>query len=62
MKKYLLMNGKTMGLNIDPDFNNCLAGLMIVNIADIPCKMLDNLANELEESKVKESFKSICLS
>ncbi len=62
MKKYLQMNGKIIGFNIDRGFNNCLDGLMIVNIADIPYLMLDNLAKELEESKVKERFKNVCLS
>jgi putative hemolysin len=62
MRKYLQMNGKIIGFNIDPEFNNCLDSLMIVNIADIPYEMLDNLAKEFEESKVKERFKNICLS
>jgi len=62
MKKYLQMNGRIIGFNIDPEFNNCLDSLMLVNIADIPFKLLDNLAKELEESKVRERFKSICLS
>jgi len=44
MKKYLQMNGKIIGFNIDPGFHNCLDGLMIVNIADIPYEMLDNMA------------------
>jgi putative hemolysin len=47
---------------IDPEFNNCLDSLMLVNIADIPFELLNNLAKELEESKVRERFKSICLS
>lgn len=59
MKKYLNMNGKIIGFNIDPDFNNCLDGLMLVNIADIPVEMLNNLAKELEEYKVKERFKNV---
>jgi hypothetical protein len=62
MKKYLQMNGRIIGFNIDPEFNNCLDCLMLVNIADIPFELLDNLAKELEESKVRERFKSICLS
>jgi putative hemolysin len=62
LKKYLQMNGKVIGFNVDPDFNNCLDCLMLVNIADIPFEMLDNLAKELEDSKVKERFKTICLS
>jgi putative hemolysin len=62
MKKYLQMNGKIVGFNIDPDFNNCLDGLMLVNIADIPYEMLDNLAKDLELHKVKERFRNIYLS
>ena len=62
MKKYLQMNGKIIGFNIDPEFNDCLDSLMIVNIADIPFELLENLAKEYEEQKIKERFKKICLS
>lgn len=62
LKRYLQMNGKVIGFNVDPDFNNCLDCLMLVNIADIPFELLDNLAKELEDSKVKKRFKTICLS
>jgi hypothetical protein len=62
LKKYLQLNGKIIGFNIDPDFNNCLDGLMIVKLADIPDQMLDTLSRELEEYCVKERFKSIFLS
>jgi putative hemolysin len=61
MKKYLQMNGKIIGFNIDPGFNDCLDCLMMVNIADIPFEMLDNMAKELEESSVKERFKTVCI-
>jgi putative hemolysin len=43
LKKYLQLNGKIIGFNIDPGFNNCLDGLMFVNISDIPFRMLDSL-------------------
>jgi hypothetical protein len=56
------MNGKIIGFNTDPCFNDCLDGLMLVNIADIPFEMLDSLAKELEESSVRKRFKTICLS
>jgi len=56
------MNGKIIGFNIDPDFNNCMDALMIVNIADIPFEMLDNMAKELELDKVKKRFKNIYFS
>ena len=62
MKKYLQMNGKIIGFNIDPDFNDCLDGLMMVNIADIPLDMFDNLTREMEESNVIGRLKNVCIS
>jgi putative hemolysin len=56
LKKYLQMNGKVIGFNIDPAFNNCLDGLVLVNIFDIPIDMFDNLAKELEEGDLKKRF------
>jgi putative hemolysin len=62
MKKYLQMNGKIIGFNVDPDFNDCLDGLMMVNIADIPFEMLDSMAKELEESSIRKRFSTLSLS
>ena len=62
LKKYLQLNGKIIGFNIDPDFNNCLDGLMIVKIEDIPVPILNNLGKELEEYNANERIKNICLS
>ncbi len=56
IKKYLQMNGRIIGFNIDPDFSNCLDGLMFVNISDIPFEMLEALAKELEQSQLKNRF------
>ncbi len=56
IKKYLQMNGRIIGFNIDPDFNNCLDGLMFVNISDIPAEMIETLAKELENSQLKDRF------
>ncbi len=56
IKKYLQMNGRIIGFNIDPDFNNCLDGLMFVNISDIPFEMLETLAKELEQNQLKDRF------
>jgi len=62
MKKYLQMNGKIIGFNIDHEFNDCLDGLMLVNISDIPPSLFENLSKKPEESKVNEQSKSLCLS
>jgi hypothetical protein len=52
LKKYLQVNGKIIGFNLDPDFNNCLDGLMIVHVSDIPSEMLQNLSKETNVSKI----------
>jgi hypothetical protein len=52
LRKYLQVNGKILGFNIDPDFNNCLDGLMIVHVSDIPLEMLQNLSKETNVSKI----------
>jgi hypothetical protein len=54
MKKYLQMNGKIIGFNIDPDFNDCLDGLMILNITEIPIEIFDNLSKDMESSVIRE--------
>jgi putative hemolysin len=62
LKKYLQLNGKIIGFNIDPDFNNCLDGLMIVKIEEIPPHILDNLGKEMKEYLAMERINNICLS
>lgn len=36
LKKYLGQNAKVVGFNIDPNFNNCLDGLVLLDFAMIP--------------------------
>ena len=50
------MNGKIIGFNVDPSFNHCLDGLVLVNISDILIDIFDNLAKELEEGDLKKRF------
>jgi len=47
LKKYLSMNAQIIGFNVDPLFNNCLDGLIILDIFNIPQKMIDSLSKEL---------------
>jgi putative hemolysin len=54
LKKYLQLNGKILGFNLDPDFNDCLDGLMIVQVSDIPIEMLENLSKEINLSKIRK--------
>jgi len=46
LKKYLSMNGKVIGFNTDPDFNNCLDALVFARIDEVPAIMLSGLKRE----------------
>ncbi len=36
LKQYIRQNAQIIGFNVDPNFNNCLDGLMILNVKDLP--------------------------
>lgn len=38
IKKYLELQGKFLGFNLDPDFNNCIDGLFMVDVNNIPAQ------------------------
>ncbi len=46
MKQYIRQNAKFLGFNLDPNFNNCLDGLMILDIADVPESTIEMLQRE----------------
>ncbi|MEP6793213.1 MAG: GNAT family N-acyltransferase [Saprospiraceae bacterium] len=46
MKQYIRLNARFLGFNVDPNFNNSLDGLMILDIADIPEAMIEMLQRE----------------
>ncbi len=46
MKQYIRQNARFLGFNLDPNFNNALDGLMILDIADVPSNTVDMLQRE----------------
>ncbi|MBK8807450.1 MAG: GNAT family N-acetyltransferase [Bacteroidales bacterium] len=56
LKKYLTLNAKIVGFNIDPDFNDCLDGLILLDIFTIPLDALLALSKELQDEKIMERF------
>lgn len=46
LKKYLKQNGKIIGFNIDPKFNNALDGFIIMDIQDTPEETLQMLEKQ----------------
>ncbi|CAH0527126.1 lysophospholipid acyltransferase family protein [Vibrio hippocampi] len=40
LRQYLSLNGKLVSFNVDPDFNNALDGLIVVDLRSVPQKSL----------------------
>lgn len=47
MKQYIRQNARFLGFNLDPNFNNALDGLMILDMADVPSNTIELLKREL---------------
>jgi putative hemolysin len=52
-KKYIQLNAKFLGFNLDQNFNNCLDGLILVDYYNIPYEILSSLSKH-EKSKVSK--------
>jgi hypothetical protein len=57
LKKYLEINGKIMGFNIDPKFNNCLDGLLILDIYATPPEIIKGLSREMNDPSIMDRFR-----
>ena len=56
LKKYIKLNAKIIGFNVDPDFNNCLDGLVIVDVFGVPYETLKALSKEIQDESILERF------
>jgi putative hemolysin len=56
LKKYIKLNAKIIGFNVDPDFNNCLDGLVILDLFDVPYETLKALSKEIQDESILERF------
>lgn len=50
LKKYLRLNAKIINFNVDPDFNDCVDGLIMLNLNDMPTDDIDGLSKEFGEA------------
>jgi putative hemolysin len=57
LKKYLEVNGQIIGFNIDPDFNDCLDGLITVDIYKIPAEFIKALTKESKDDSLEVRFR-----
>jgi putative hemolysin len=56
LKKYLEINARIIGFNVDPDFNNCLDGLMILDVYNIPHDFVRALSKDHDEESIRQRF------
>lgn len=56
LKKYLNLGGKIVGLNVDPLFNDCLDGLLVLDLFDVPFNVITSLSKEINDKSILERF------
>ncbi|MCK4920192.1 MAG: lysophospholipid acyltransferase family protein [Bacteroidales bacterium] len=56
LKKYLKINGKIIGFNIDPKFNNALDGLIMLDLFDVPIDTISSLSKEINDDSIMDRF------
>ncbi len=56
LKKYIKLNAKIIGFNVDPKFNNCLDGLIALDLYDIPQNTVESLSKEANDGSILQHF------
>ena len=51
LKKYLKINAKILAFNVDPDFNYCVDGLIMLDLQTVPKSEIDQLSKEFEDKE-----------
>ncbi len=49
LKKYLGLNAKIVSFNVDPKFNDCVDGLLVLDIFDVPKSTVESLGKEVND-------------
>jgi len=56
LKKYIKLNAKIVGFNVDPKFNNSLDGFIVLDIFDIPTNTIESFSKEINDSSMLQQF------
>lgn len=56
LKKYIKLNAKIIGFNVDPKFNNCLDGLIALDLFNIPQNTIESLSKEASDGSILRQF------
>ena len=55
-KKYISLGAKVLAFNVDPDFNYCVDGLMVLDLYDVPIDVVRSMAKELNQEQLLDRF------
>ncbi len=55
-KKYISLGAKVLTFNVDPDFNYCIDGFMILDLYDVPIDVVKSMAKEFNEDQLLDRF------
>lgn len=58
LKKYLSLNGKIVAFNLDPEFNDALDGLLVLDLLNVPMQVITALSKEIDDTTILERFKT----
>jgi len=58
LKKYIKLNARIVSFNVDPKFNNCLDGLIVLDVFDVPQATVESLFKEVNDGSILERFYS----
>ena len=56
LKKYIKLGAKIIGFNVDPNFNNCLDGFIVLDVYEVPKSTIESLSKEVNDGSVLEHF------
>lgn len=56
LKKYIKLNGRIIGFNVDPKFNNALDGLLILDLFQVPIDTITSLSKEINDKSLLDRF------
>jgi putative hemolysin len=56
LKKYVKLNAKIIGFNVDPNFNNCLDGFIVLDVFQVPKNVIESLSKEVNDGSILERF------
>ncbi len=59
LKKYLGLNAKIISFNVDPKFNDCVDGFLVLDIFDVPKATIESLSKEVNDLNLLNRFFSI---